>query len=556
MRAVLERDFLFQASRGRAVVLRTVIAAVVSAVACLAFWIGMDQLDIAADQIGEVVFVSGAIALLVLLALLTPPLVVGSVLEERQDDTLLLVLATPIGCRSFAAAKLLSRWGVSLLVAFAALPALAMAPLFGGVSGTQLAGLVVTALALSLEMAAWSLWISAASRRLATAVILSYVLPLARWAGTGFLLAWFEFAARYRGIGAGATAAAALAATFPVGSAASVATGGSIGRMAGGAPPPAGWFGGLLHEQPWWFYLAFSLLLAGAAVVAAGARLRIEAEPRDSLLGRTKRGRRWFRGSPPAGNPVVWKERRLLNTSSSRPLFYGVLGLLLLILGLGIDGVRDDDGAPVIIAAMLTLISLVAAVQGAAAIGQERTQGGYDLLRASLLTPGQIVAGKLAGVFTGTGFLAAVPVCAGLLASWTGAVGPGPLVGILAATALFPGAWALLGMWIGVRAPTPRAAVVRTVALFGILLVGFPLAAGILEVSRVAEDEIVAFLAMASPPATSWAWMEFARGDGIGDAEGAGLFWTAAWLMTAVVARLLLPRRLARQMDEERGPGV
>jgi ABC-type transport system involved in multi-copper enzyme maturation permease subunit len=561
VRAVLERDFLFEASRTRAVVLRTCLAAVVAAAACITFGFLSGESSFSRDQVGLFVFDAGSIALLVLLSLLTPPLVVGSILEERQNETLPLVLATPIGPHGLAAAKLLSRWGVALLIAFAALPALAMGTLFGGISGTQLLGLVVTALALSLELAAWSLWISSISRKLATAVVLSFVLPLARWFGTGYLMAILKHAQYSGGNAEGRLAFLGVACSSPLGPVPELVYPGALGEILGNRGTSFGPLDRFLLTQPWWLYLAFAILFAATAVALAGARLRREGEPKESLLSRTKFGRRWFRGRPPARNPIVWKEVRLLNTSSSRPLFYGVLAVLLLALVFGLPDILETNFLPVTMGWMLALVALVAAVTGAAAFGHERSRGGYDLLRASLLTPAEIVRGKLAGVCTGLGFLAAPPLCAALLSVIMGNLPPSGLVGVLLAMAVVPGAWGILGLWIGIEAPTPRTAVVRATAFFGVVLVGLPLLGLLLAVLDLGGKESFTLFAMGSPPATVWGVIESLRPVEPGwnnrnrDPEFPALMWGLLFGALAGVCAAGLPRILARRMDRDRGEG-
>jgi ABC-type transport system involved in multi-copper enzyme maturation permease subunit len=562
MRAVLERDFLFEASRARAVVLRTLLAAVVSATIIAMLFTWPRDLAFDADVFGATLFSGGAVAVLLLLAMLTPPLVVGSILAERENDTLPLVLATPVGPRSFAAAKLLSRWWVSLLVAFAAIPGLALTTLFGGVAWLQVVGLVVTALALSLEMSAVALWVSSVSRRLATAVVLSFLIPATRWILAGMLMDFLD--GRSSPAGDLVPWLGALSGgTSPVGPFIEMITPGEFAQIPGlGGAIGLPWAGALLLAQPWWAYLAFSTVAAGLAILASGARLATEGEPRQSLVSRSKRGRRWFRGRPAAGNPVTWKEVRLLNTASSRPLFYSVIAAMLLIFILGIDAVQDDDEVLGIIAAMVTLISLVAAVNGAATFGHERSSGGYDLLRATLLSPREIVHGKQAGVLAGLGLLAAVPVSTGLIGLVCRSVGFATFLGILVVVVLFPGFWAAAGMWCGVRSDRPRTAIVRVCAIFAVLLVGFPVAGALIAFGgRNGPDELGAFVAIATPPASIWAFLEMVKqmAEPYGEFRGfedeftaSGFVWTVSWGLIGTLLTLLLPRFLAKRLDRDR----
>ena len=94
-------------------------------------------------------------------------------------------------------------------------------------------------------------------------------------------------------------------------------------------------------------------------VALAGIRLRREAEPPPDPFRRF-RERGMKRRPLGHGNPVTWKEVRLLNTSSSRPLFYSVLGVLLLVLAISFGAMEDSDGMSVVLAVEIPLVAFVA----------------------------------------------------------------------------------------------------------------------------------------------------------------------------------------------------
>ncbi len=382
MRAVLERDFLREVSRGRSFLVRAMVAGILAAIVLV--MAAAEYYDIARnpDKVGSLLFRVAAVSLVALLALWTPPMTVEAILEERQQGTLPLVLAAPVHPFGLALAKVLARTGAVLAGALAAVPVFAVPLLLGGVPWTSVLGLLVTVTAVVLELAAWSVFVSSISKRLATAVVLSFLLPAARWTAWGMLLGHLSAGLPMRG-GVPGPLPTHLVATFPGGPVLELARSGawvqSLRFGNAGRPVPLDSWTGFLLSQPWWGLLAFSLLLTGLLAWLAGRRLAREEEPLKSGLlaallspeGRSAPHRPGSRvgasrlpapapagaESPPAGaaaaapagprrrtgspallllrrllgrgspglNPVVWKEARQLNTATSRPLFYTVL---------------------------------------------------------------------------------------------------------------------------------------------------------------------------------------------------------------------------------------
>lgn len=550
MRAVLERDFVAEASRTRSVVLRTVLGGVVAAVAVIILWSASGASGASEDQVGRVLYFGGTASLLALLFLLTPPLVVGSILTERTQGTLDLLLASPVGARSLALAKVLSRSGVALLFGLAGLPAFGLCLMFGGVPLAPVFGTLVAALAIVLEVGAWGVWVSTLTRRPATAAVLSYLLPLTRW----WLFVHIPYALASPRQDHPLALAFLVTTPYPsLLSAAEVAFRAGFWSSAAG-----GGVGGFLAAHPALPHLVSSILLAAALVVLAGFHLRREAEPPPDPLRRF-RGKRFRRRALGFENPVTWKEVRLLNTASSRPLFYSVLAVLLVVFAISFGAMDRAEEMSLVLAVEIPLVAFVAAVNAALTLGHERTQGSWDLLRASRLRPGHVVAGKLAGVFRGVAFLALIPAVEILGALLAGAFHFGTLVAALAILTALPASWAAVGLSYGIRSDRRREAVIRTCVLFGILLVGFPCIA-LLVATTVRADELPMVFLVASPPAHVFVFTQAAEQSfrpGAWSFHDNEEFIAVLWFLffSGGAAGLLraLPRWLARRLEDERG---
>lgn len=600
MRAVLERDYLSTAARGRAFVLRALVPAAVATVAFLVYEDSRTMFQTRPDAAARYVFSSGAVTLLAILALMTPPAVVGSILDERQRGTLSIVLAAPIRPTTFAAAKLLSRSLAVLTWAVAALFPVTLTLLLGGVAGTQIVDLVLLTVAVVVELAAWSLWVSSFTSRLATAAVLSYLLPLARWAVT-ILLVVLAISPDTRQFGL-ATSRPARTAYWILGATTPVA---GMGRMmdpvqydreldrsfndfSGLGPGSQGRWrvatpalqAPSVLRRPAALYLVFSLLAALAAAWAAGRRLATEAEPRSSAFQRWLRGRRGGRTPPGTGNPVAWKERRLLNTAASRPLYYSVFALMiaaeaayLVACAVAAPSRRDllDTGLA-FAAAHAALLALVAVVGGAATMAHERSVGTLELLRGTLLAPGEIVRGKIGGLFRGLLLIGLLPAAhVGLMAA-TGLVNVETAALALFVDAVFVLFWGLVGLLCGMTALRMGAAVGRGAAAFGIAMLGLPLLALLLEAGFRQHREAEAFLA-GWPPTTAffclestmrvfdgpWRdayWWAVDRGHALNHEHRAGLAWLAAYSLAALTFLAVAPAALARRFEKEREGGA
>ena len=454
MRAVLERDYLFLARQPRSFVTRGVIGSL----ACLVLAFFAASLGGTPDRVGKEVFETLRKMLFLFTAIVTPTLLVGTILTERTQRTLPILLASPVTPLGLAAGKFLSRTGTVLGWMAAALPPLTVALLYGGVSARDIANTVFGLLGVVLELGAWALLVSAVGRRLATAGVLVYLLPALHW-------------------GAVADIALVPAPSTPLHHLAAAATsplpflGGTAAwpsdRIRAGFPGAFGW----ILSQPGLAFFLGAALFAAAAVVLSGRLLAREDEvrTRESLrLPRPRMESNW-RERLVRGNPIAWKESLLLNTAASRTLYYAAGGLLLLgeaaFLVLHAREAWNPADNLLLFAASGTLLMTLAAVTGAASMAHEKGQGSLELLRLTRLTPAEIASGKLGGLLVGIGWLAVIPL--GHLAISVVAGYLHPVSAILAAGALAAGitSYAVQGLHWGTLAPAPWLALAGALAL-------------------------------------------------------------------------------------------
>jgi ABC-type transport system involved in multi-copper enzyme maturation permease subunit len=637
VRAVLERDFVAEASRPRAFLFRGLLAAAVVAAGVYALVNKRDLLFEAPDEVARAMFGAGGAALLAVLAVLTPAAVVGSILEERQRGTLTLVLAAPIGPRAFALAKMAARGLTMLAWGLAALVPLSVACLMGGVGTGQVLDLVLLAGAVILELSAWATVVSVLSTRIATAVVLAYLAPALRWILCAGVCAsmvqpgWFsegvvpdhsvgrttalvagvttpfpgamkmadpkEYETRMRdaldgvfldpgsqyfwrgsglwvtGRGTISTRSARLMQVGYIGSGSSTWGGMIVITPAVPPPPPPPPPLPPHLRRPALVNLAFGSVVALAALLVAGGRLATEEEPRSSAFQRFLRRRKYVQPPGDRANPVAWKERLLLNTSASRPLYYSAMAVVAggeaLFFVVAQDWFIGDRWkflqAGLLVATIhAAILGLVGIVSGAACMAYERSVGTLDLLRLSSLGPADIVRGKVSGIVRGLGLLWLLPVLHLVFLASGGYLDPvSALVGASLQVVLVAG-WAGIGVLCGMTPPRMETAVRRGVGVYAVMLLGVPFAAAVLghgdagsavrllwlptQFRRVMDASLVTFhmeWLMAHAPRMTWPWLEPDHWRGLAGVVAFGLVAAAGVL----VAPRLLARRFARESE-------
>jgi ABC-type transport system involved in multi-copper enzyme maturation permease subunit len=490
--------------------------------------------------VGNLAFRSTTTLLFVFLCATTPLLVVGSLLSERQGNTLEILLTTPEGARGAAAGKLLSRLGTVLGWTAAALPPLTVTVLFGGTSWRTLVNSSLGLLAAALELGALGLVVSACARKPATAAVFAFLLPGLHWWGAAIL---------QDGTLAGPLGQA-FAATGPMASL----------DLQGPALP---------LRYPGLVFLLASSLLALLSVPVAAAALRREEAGRGPGSFRSSRapadGR--LRAFLTGGNPVAWKESLLLNTAWSRLLFWLVLGLLLLgegtaqwFLSTGTWDRGEDGGYLAFVGFVLVAM---AAVQGAASMSHEKGGGAFELLRATPLTPTEIARGKILGTLLGMGLLLVVPAAHLLLTTLAGIHRPLTAVLAGAAALLMTANAAVHGLTWGTVARTPASALVGGASFAAFSFTGcyvlclLPfLLAGMRLLRREGTSDffeiIVVPAVLCGSPLTVFPWLVSLDGQrGFGVSTAFGVLFGGVGLLLCTFYLVYRWRRLPEVLGEE-----
>ncbi|MFO0807887.1 MAG: ABC transporter permease subunit [Gemmataceae bacterium] len=143
-------------------------------------------------QLAESYFGAFAVTQFLILSMLTPAFVAGSIAEEKERKTLEFLLATDLNNREIVFGKLAARLGTLALFVIAGLPILSIMQFFGGIDpGILLTTFAATALTV-LSLAAVSLFNSVVRRRARDAIVLTYLAAVGYLAFTG-LTAFLKF---------------------------------------------------------------------------------------------------------------------------------------------------------------------------------------------------------------------------------------------------------------------------------------------------------------------------------------------------------------------------
>ncbi|MHC4822314.1 MAG: hypothetical protein ACYTDX_11435 [Planctomycetota bacterium] len=453
-----------------------------------------------------------------------------------------------------------------------------MITLIGGVSGTDIVLMIALTLAVVLELTAWGLWVSCRTKKLATAGVLAYLLPSLRWCALAFgaimVVAPGAPLKPPDQSGLITTVGWTVMETTPFPAVARMADKRDFNRAIGWsyrprsrrlapwlrngptpltavATPPA------YLDYPALVYLLASLLLSAGLIYSSGRRLVNEAEPRGGLFARWGEKLRRRIRPPGSGNPMAWKESRLLNTAASRPLYYTVLSLFAAgeigyVIFIATSGGWDNEEAHyTLVAGYTTLLSLVALIGGAAGMAHERAAGTFDLLRVSLLTPRQFLHGKVTGLVRGMGFLLLFPVVHLAFA----AVEQREVNAALAVSALLliqaPLFWGSVGIACGIRTLRVASAVTWATSLFGAMLVVVPFISVMMHELGGGLRDTGQFLIGLCPPARVWLVHEAMERTHLNDEREGAVFFTLALTAITLILPWLLPAYLERRLRRE-----
>lgn len=502
MNAVFERDYVRASISPRYLWMRAGLAvAVAGFVGIRLFWAyASENFSDVGDQVFRVSLGSG----LVVLLLAAPGSFATVLVHARAQNTLPVLLASPLTPLQFAGGAFAARALGLLLLVLATWPPVALAFVYGGVLGSQLFTASAAVAASLFLTAAPAFVISAFARRTGAAVVAAYLGAAATLTVLAVAGAQIESATGDARTAAALSPLHAIRASLDVTSAAA-----GVDRGA-------------------FVLLGWSLALAVGSVLLAAWRLRSEArgDLEADAAARAVRPPRPLRHE----NPILDRELRSggeRSRGTARTMLW-ILATCEAVYFATVLATGDRTSIPWfggVLTFQCLLLVLAAAAAGATALASEKETGTLDVLRVTPLTPSQIVHGKLAGLLVALLPCLSVPVIHLAWGCVAGIVSPAAIPALLVSGLGVVSAWAIFGMLQSLDQRDPHRAVLRTMGALGIIgivvaaQVGFPLRA-ILDDTETYVRATVSF--GANPAATMLIGAAAFRSGG-SDAETANL---------------------------------
>lgn len=548
---ILEREFVSICRTKRWFVLRSVFVGALVAASWLVLALTPEHESTA--MLGKFYFGIVGFVMLMAVSLATPGLTIDAIVAERNQETLDVLLTTPLRALRILAGKLLSRIFLVVVVAAAAFPIVAVATLLGGVRGDQLLALAQLVLGAVLFLGGTTLVFSTFSRRLATAAVLSYVVPIAFV--VLYPVAFFLFAGSAGR--PGTEAFYYFACTHPA-----IAFGflmEPIGRLHGpGIEPWTGWLITGAATAAVGLLVSARRLARERAGDVGGAR-RVKAD-RPETRRQTRRRRAMLR----MVSPMAWKEAR--PGGSRSPVLARIVLVLMLgggILSLVLAGYENDEldeaYTHVLIATAQSFLLLVlVTVNAAASVAVERQQRTLDLVHVTLVESREIVHSKILGAARSGALLAILPLLHLVLGIMVSELNPASLLVFAGMLALLVMLFATMGVSTSIRAPRPGKAVTRATSRLGLLVLGLPLLSVIfIAIDPGDAEDVAGFVVAGNPPTllglpTMWTTDPEVDDDATGFFLGC-IFWPAVYgVWTAYRYRTLpaLYDRLRRERED------
>ncbi len=404
LNAILERELLslFRTKRTFAVQAGVVVGCLV----LIALrWPDGAQADLAGTRSREV-FILFGYALLAFIVLLVPSFPAASIVQERQQRTLVLLLHSPLTARSIYFGKLIATLGFVMVLIVLTFPAAAACHAMGGISlSNQLLPLYGILMLLAVQLGAVGLWVSSRARTPESATRLTY--------GCVLVLVLLTMMPDFFLQGGGSTAAksaAQLRLVSPLPAIMHLVGHGDFGQR-----------GVDTLQNPVRSYALLSLISIAVLAFDTTRRLgfrmfdaaRSQGVVTDHRTDRQRLIRRLaFLVDPqrrkseigPLTNPVMIKEFRTRQFGRLHWLLRLVSGcaLVSLLLTWATTLSSTDWGVrtigAMIVVMQIGLIVMLTPGLAAGLISGERESGGWKLLRMTPLSPGVILRGKLLSV--------------------------------------------------------------------------------------------------------------------------------------------------------------
>lgn len=405
---ILARELTATLRSWRAVALQIGFLVVLGALVILR-WPSEARVDIGGVASRQVFRIFGY-GLLIGLMLVSPAFPATSIVRERLQGTLALLLNSPIGPVSLVFGKLVGSVGFVLVLVILSFPAAAACFAMGGIGlNEQLGGLYLVLVLLAIEYAAIGLLVSSIVRSTDAALRMTYAVILILAVGAmvpHFILKEIAWASPHvndfaRAIGSLSAIPAVMQAVGDTGVLSGNGSVPEVQRFAVGA-------------------VLVTLLCIAITSVRLGSRpmdrARDAGRITDERSARARVIRRimflWFfdpqRRSgliAPWQNPVMVKEQRCRPMGRANWMMrligtYFVLSLLLVLGATTLSQSQGVTGVLSVIAVMqVSLIVLLAPSLASGLISAERESKGWQLLQMTPLSPATIVTGKLLSAF-------------------------------------------------------------------------------------------------------------------------------------------------------------
>ena len=437
-------------------------------------------------EFGRQIFDAFSVLQLVVVVLLTPALVGGTIADERQRKTLHYLLTSQLSSGEIILGKLAARLLHVLVLVAIGLPVVSLVGLFGGIDFQELLIRYAGTLTTVYFLATASILISVVSRRPREAISLLYMLEMV-WL---FVPTLFISLVRYwpepwPTIGGWINPVVEyVAITSP------------IYLMSPMGFSAAGWS----TTIPWGMGLqvAYGTLFLVLAAVRLRPSSRNEGGSRSPLSRRISsitRRRRWF-GRPECGDDAMfWKEMHVARTGGLTKVVMTVLGIALLgIIGYsgygflepaisevwrdGYSGFgparRDFNGYLRVVCTGIYVLWLLGVASGAASgLSSEREEDQWISLIATPLSGGEILRAKMVGPIWGLRPVAGLMVLfwgAGLA---IGSVHPFGVIACFVEFVVFTWFLTALGTYFSLRSKNSTRALASTMGLLIFLNGGY-----------------------------------------------------------------------------------
>lgn len=401
---ILERELLSLFRTRRAFAIQVGVAIFCTLLVGLR-WPNDAQVDMAGTRSREV-FVLFGYALLASVVLLVPAFPAASIVRERQQRTLVLLLHSPLTAISIYVGKLVATLGFVLVLIALSIPAASACHAMGGISlPQQLLPLYGVLAILALQLGAIGLWVSSRSRSPDAALRVTY----------GCVLALVVFSTMPHFLLQGSGSVPANVASYfrfvsPLPAVMELLGHRDVGQRGTGHTVSAVWY-----------YMGFAILtiavLSYATVRRLGYRMFDQARSQGVITDQRSGGQRFFRRLAflvdpqrrkseigPLANPVMVKEFRCRQFGRLHWLLRLIAGCALVSLALtwvttlgSADWGVETIGA-IIVVLQMTLIILLTPGLAAGLISSERESGGWNLMRMTPMSAGTILRGKLLSV--------------------------------------------------------------------------------------------------------------------------------------------------------------